>query len=74
MSARPPYLPNHPVMGEGYSENGTPVERYLTSRQRALEVRQYFRSRFRLDSKRVGIMRQGDQPPAGTGKQTWDGV
>lgn len=73
MSELLPYLPNNPVMVEGYSQNGTPAERYLTSRQRAMEVREYLISHFHLDSKRVGMMPLADQPPQGTGKQLGTG-
>lgn len=74
MSELVPHLPNNPLMIEGYCENGAPDQRYLTSRLRAMEVREYLVSRFHLDSKRVGIMPLGDRPPAGTRKQTWDGI
>jgi len=31
-------------------------------------------SRFLLNSKLVGIMPFGDRPPAGAGKEMWDGI
>lgn len=74
MSALVRYLPNNPVMIEGYCMNGLPDQRYLTSTQRATVVRQYLISRFHLEPKRVGIMPEGDHPPAGTDKQMWDGI
>lgn len=74
MSELTPYLPNNPIVVEGYSTQGMPDQQYLVSRQRAVEVRQYLGSRFHLQSERVGIMPLSDHPPLGTGKQTWDGV
>ncbi len=68
------YLPNNPMMIEGYSTNGVPDRQYLVSRQRALEVRQYLDSQFHLSPKRVGIMPMADHPPEETGKQNWDGI
>lgn len=74
MSALTPYLPNNPVVVEGYAANGTPAEEYVASRQRATAVRQYLESHFHLTSERVGIMPFGNRPPPQTGKQTWDGI
>jgi hypothetical protein len=42
------YLPNKPVMVEGYSDQGTASEEYLVSEQRATMVRDYLISRFHL--------------------------
>lgn len=74
MSDLLPYLPNNPIVVEGYSAQGTPDQRYLASRQRAMEVRQYLESRFHLNSQLVGIMPLGDRPPPGVQKQKWDGI
>lgn len=74
MSDLVPFLPNNPIVVEGYSTNGVPDQRYLASRQRAFEVRQYLESRFHLNSKLVGIMPLGDQPPPGVHKSTWNGI
>lgn len=74
MSRLVPYLPNNPMMVEGYATGGPADQRYLTSRQRALEAREYLLSRFHLDSSRVGIMPMGDRPPASIGKEAWDGI
>jgi phospholipid/cholesterol/gamma-HCH transport system substrate-binding protein len=72
MSDLTPYLPNNPIVVEGYSATGMPDQRYRASRQRAIEVRQYLDSRFHLDPKRVGIMPLSDHPL--TEKKVWDGV
>jgi phospholipid/cholesterol/gamma-HCH transport system substrate-binding protein len=74
MSDLVPYLPNNPMVVEGYSTGGMPDHQYLVSRQRAVEVRRYLESRFHLKSERVGIMPLGDQPPKAVGKKMWDGV
>lgn len=74
MSALTRYLPNNPIVVEGYSTGGKPDQQYLQSRQRALAVRQYLLKHFHLQPKRVGVMPLGEHPPDKTGKQTWNGV
>lgn len=74
MSALVPYLPNNPIMVEGYSTAGSPDQQYLVSRQRAVEVRNYLDSHFHLHPKRVGIMPLAGAPPPHAGKTQWDGV
>jgi phospholipid/cholesterol/gamma-HCH transport system substrate-binding protein len=68
------YLPNNPLVVEGYADTGMPDQRYLASRQRAVEVRQYLESQFHLNPKLVGVMPMADQPPRGAGKKMWDGI
>jgi phospholipid/cholesterol/gamma-HCH transport system substrate-binding protein len=72
MSELLPYLPNNPIVVEGYAVNGSPDQRYIASQQRADEVRSYLQSRFHLDPKRVGAMPLADHPLIG--RKTWDGV
>lgn len=74
MSAFVAYLPNNPIVVEGYSTNGAPDQQYLTSRLRAIDVRDYLIQQFHLDPKFVGMMPLADRPPKETGKQNWDGV
>ncbi|HET7213755.1 MAG TPA: MlaD family protein [Terriglobia bacterium] len=74
MSALTPYLPNNPIVVEGYATGGRSDQQYLKSRQRALAVRHYLIEHFHLQPKRVGIMPLGDHPPAETGKESWNGV
>lgn len=74
MSALVPYLPNNPIVIEGYSAKSKPDQQYLRSRQRAIKVRQYLIHHFHLQPKRVGIMPLGDHPPKETGKQRWNGI
>lgn len=74
MSGLTPYLPNNPVVVEGYASSGAPDQEYLLSRQRALAARAYLQQDFHLDPKLVGVMPFGAHPPKGAGLETWDGV
>lgn len=74
MSDLVPFLPNNPMVVEGYAVQGIPDQRYVTSRQRALEVREYLEKRFKLKPELVGMIPLGDRPPPGTGKTSWDGI
>lgn len=66
MSRLVSHLPNNPTMVEAYAQ-GRPDQAYLTSRQRAIAVRQYLESHFHLNPKLVGIMPLGDRQPPGQG-------
>ncbi len=68
------YLPNNPIVVEGYAVHGKPDHEYLVSKKRAAIVRRYLISHFHLKPKRVGVMPMGDHPPARTNKQKWNGV
>jgi phospholipid/cholesterol/gamma-HCH transport system substrate-binding protein len=68
------YLPNNPVMVEAYSSSGSSDERYVSSEQRAEEVRQYLESRFHLNSKWTGTIAFEDKPPKHSGKTRWNGI
>lgn len=74
MSKLVDYLPNSPIIVEGYSTAGPPDQQYLESRERALTVSRYLDSHFHLKPERVGIMPLGDHPPPNTGKQQWNGI
>lgn len=74
MAGLTPFLPNNPVVIEGYATSGPPNEQYLTSRERAIVVSEYLEKKFHLDPKRVGAMPFSAHPPKGAGKETWDGV
>jgi outer membrane protein OmpA-like peptidoglycan-associated protein len=69
-----PNLPNRPVMVEGYSERGSPDERFRRSQQHALAVQRYLQTHFRLTANLVGAIPLGDTPPDSTDKPRWDGV
>jgi len=68
------YLPNNPLMVEGYAENGSPAERYLTALQRATDVKDYLESRFELKPNLIGTIPLDDKPPRGSGPRMWNGV
>lgn len=74
MSALFPYLPHNPIMVEGYSTAAAPDQQYLTSRQRAIDVRNYLIQQFHLDPKFVGFIPLSSHPPKKAGKRTWDGI
>lgn len=69
-----PDLPNRPIVVEGYSEHGSPDERFRRSEQHAIALQHYLETRFKLASDMVGAIPLGDSPPKSTGKQQWDGV
>jgi phospholipid/cholesterol/gamma-HCH transport system substrate-binding protein len=74
MSAIVKYLPNNPIMVEGYSSQGAADQQFQASRQRALDVRDYLASTFHIDPKFIGAIPLGDRPPRGAGRDQWDGV
>jgi phospholipid/cholesterol/gamma-HCH transport system substrate-binding protein len=74
MSKLVPYLPNNPIMIEGYAGHGTQAQRYLASKQRATEVEQYLESHFQLKPELMGTIALGGGPPRGMGEKSFDGV
>ncbi len=74
MSALVPYLPNSPVVVEGYAVQGAPGERFVRARQRAAAVERYIEKRYSLQPNMVAVMPMADTPPPGVGKSTWDGI
>jgi len=64
-----PYLPNNPIVVEGYSTQGSPSERFRRAKQRASVVQTYIRQRFGLPSNAVGTI-----PMSAAGKSGWNGV
>lgn len=64
-----PYLPNSPIVVEGYSSAGAASQQYLVSRERAAAASQYIESHFHLKSDRVGILPLGERRPAKTGRK-----
>ncbi len=63
-----------PLIVEGYSTAQNSPEQLADSRNRAMLVRDYIRRRFHLDAQDVVIQSLGDRPPAGVGKDRWNGV
>lgn len=74
MSQFVPYLPNEPLMVEGYSSHGSASEEYLKSDERATLVRDYLVKKFQLKPDYAGAMPLSDSPPEKSGKQSWDGI
>ncbi len=74
MSALVPYLPNSPIVVEGYATQGSPSERFLGAKRRASAVQSYLERRFNLPANTVAVMPMADVPPPGVGKTVWDGV
>jgi phospholipid/cholesterol/gamma-HCH transport system substrate-binding protein len=74
MSALVPYLPNSPMVVEGYAIKGSPSERFLRAKQRASLVKSYIDKRFGLQPNTIGVMSMSDSPPSETGKPVWDGI
>jgi phospholipid/cholesterol/gamma-HCH transport system substrate-binding protein len=73
-SALIPYLPNSPLVVEGYATQGSPSERFIRAKQRASLVEIYISKRFGLPPNTVGVMPMSDSPPPETGKTVWDGI
>jgi len=74
MSALIPYLPNSPIVVEGYATQGSPSERFIRAKQRASIVQIYINKRFGLQPNTVGVMPMSDSTPPSVGKSVWDGV
>ncbi len=74
MSALIPYLPNSPLVVEGYATQGSPSERFIRAKQRASVVQIYINKRFGLQPNTVGVMPMSGSIPPGVGKSVWDGV
>ncbi len=68
------YLPNRPIIVEGYSKQGSPDEQYRKSQQRAAEVERYLEARFQLNPNLVGEIPLENAPPESSGRTDWDGV
>ena len=69
---RDPYAT--PMIIEGYAASGTPADQLVQSRARAVLVRSYLETHFHIESKDLAIIGLSSTPPAGTGKDQWDGA
>jgi phospholipid/cholesterol/gamma-HCH transport system substrate-binding protein len=74
MSALISYLPNSPIVVEGYATQGSPSERFIRAKERAAVVKIYINKRFGLQPNTVGVMPMSDPTPPSVGKSVWDGV
>ena len=68
------YLPNNPLIVEGYAMQGSSSERFIRARHRASVVQIYISERFGLPRNTVGVMPMSDSTPPNSGKSAWDGV
>jgi hypothetical protein len=62
------------VVVEGYAMAGAPGDRLALSRSRAILVRNYLHTRFRLDNQNIGTVPLGGVPPSATHKESWNGI
>ena len=63
-----------PLIVEGYATTGSAADRISLARNRAVLVREYIRTRFRLDDQMIAVEALGSRPPLGLDRDTWDGV
>jgi phospholipid/cholesterol/gamma-HCH transport system substrate-binding protein len=65
---------NDPIVIEGYSDDADATDQLMSSRKRAILVREYLQRHFQLERNDVGIVAMRNSPPAGVGHSRWDGV
>ncbi len=68
------YPHKSPLVVEGYAQDATGDERYLSSRGRAQLVREYVVGKFKLDPSYVAIMPMGSEAPESPSGKEWNGV
>jgi len=68
------YLPTNPLVVEGYATQGVVGERYQRSRSRAVMVREYVVSQYRLTQQSTGSIALADDAQGSPSKDRWDGV
>jgi phospholipid/cholesterol/gamma-HCH transport system substrate-binding protein len=68
------YLPENPVMIEGYATEGTAAERIRRSRTRASTVREYLLRQHELMPQHTGYIALGEAASDSPSGETWDGV
>lgn len=69
-----PRLEDSIVIVEGYSDAGSPADRYVQSRARAALVRDHLVQRFHLDPGAVGVMPLGGDARGSPQGATWNGI
>jgi phospholipid/cholesterol/gamma-HCH transport system substrate-binding protein len=62
------------VIVEGYSQDGTPDQQFVTSWRRADLVREYLAVHFHLRHSDLGIVALLSTPPQGSGQERWNGA
>ena len=68
------YPHKSPLVVEGYAQDATGDERYLSSRTRAQLVRDYVVGKFKLDPSYVAIMPMGSEAAGSPSGKEWNGV
>jgi hypothetical protein len=68
------HLASGVLMIEGYAQQGTRDEQYLTSRMRAAIARDYLIGKFHLEPQATGSMPLGAESSDNPGQAPWDGV
>lgn len=68
------YVPENPVVIEGYATDGGVSDQFMLSRHRAGTVREYLLSRHRLAPQATGYIALGKDAPGAPRGGTWDGV
>lgn len=68
------YLPNNPMVVEGYATESSPGEEFIRAKRRAFLVQSYIDERLGLEPDSVGVMPMSSPVPPALGKATWDGV
>ena len=68
------YVPDNPVMIEGYATTGTAAERMQRSRTRASMVREYLLRQHELMPQHTGSIALGESAVGSPSGETWDGV
>ena len=63
-----------PLILEGYSADGPAADQMPIARSRALTMGDYNRRQYRLDGQAIVLEPRGSQPPAGIGRNQWDGI
>ena len=64
----------HPVVIEGYADEGAPADALALSYARAQIVRNYLEARYPFAASNVGVMPLSATPPPGVGHDRWSGV
>lgn len=64
----------HPLVVEGYSDDGEPADQLARSYRRAFLVRTYLAARFPFAAKNLGVMPLSSTPPPGLDHDRWSGV
>jgi phospholipid/cholesterol/gamma-HCH transport system substrate-binding protein len=65
---------NDPIVIEGYSDGSDSADQLLSSRNRAIVVREYLQHQLQMDQSKLGVVSLSNSPPNGVGHSHWDGI